>query len=236
MSDVGERHSGKLDVDICLAHEALGDGEYARFVESLLKNGYRQRADLRQFQLLRTVSAPDGGPAIDVVIDFLMPRHAEIEKNTPPLTRGFAVQRADGADLALKFRKTVVIEGYMPEGGRNLVRIAVASIPALLAMKGYAIQNRLKRKDAYDIYFCIRNFPDGLEALVQATVPLLEDDSAKKRYLAISSKFRSMDDFGPTCVREFVQGSDRLGDRTADQWQQDAFGQVDAWLSGLGLR
>ena len=26
------------------------------------------------------------------------------------------------------------------------------------------------------------------------------------------------------------------GDRTVDQWQQDAFGQVDAWLSALGLR
>ena len=27
-----------------------------------------------------------------------------------------------------------------------------------------------------------------------------------------------------------------LGERTADQWQQDAFGPVDAWLSALGLR
>jgi hypothetical protein len=27
-----------------------------------------------------------------------------------------------------------------------------------------------------------------------------------------------------------------LGDRTADQWQQDAFGQVDAWLRAVGLK
>ena len=27
-----------------------------------------------------------------------------------------------------------------------------------------------------------------------------------------------------------------LEERTADQWQQDAFGQVDAWLPALGLR
>ena len=45
-----------------------------------------------------------------------------------------------------------------------------------------------------------------------------------------------MEDFGPTSVRGFVEGSDLLGGRTATQWQQDAFGQVDAWLRGLGLR
>ena len=54
----------------------------------------------------------------------------------------FAVQRADGAELALRFYQFVAIEGDMPDGGSNRVQIAVASIPALLAMKGYAIANR----------------------------------------------------------------------------------------------
>ena len=30
-------------------------------------------------------------------------------------------------------------------------------------------------------------------------------------------------------------GSPALGGRTADLWQQDAFGQVDAWLTELDL-
>ena len=45
-----------------------------------------------------------------------------------------------------------------------------------------------------------------------------------------------MDGHGPTCVRQFVEKTDILGDRTPDQWQVDAFGQVDAWLRLLGLR
>ena len=148
----------------------------------------------------------------------------------------FAVQRADGADLALKFYQIVAIDGDMPDGGGNRVQIAVASIPALLAMKGYAIANRLKQKDAYDIYYSIRNFPDGIDALVAATRPLLEFETARTGYLHISQKFRHLDDFGSTSVRHFVDRPDVLGERTADQWQQDAFGQVDAWLSALGLR
>ena len=224
------------DVDLGLDPAALGDGEYARLVEALLDHGYLQRDNLRRFQLVRTVPAGDDGPEIDVVVDFLMPRDAEITRNTPPLVSQFAVQRADGADLALRFYQMVAIEGHMPDGDRNRVNIAVASIPALLAMKGYAIANRLKHKDAYDIYYSVRNFPDGIDALVEATRPLLDVESALQGYRSISDKFRNVDDFGPSSVRRFVEGSDLLGDRTADQWQRDAFGQVDAWLRGLGLR
>ena len=229
-------HIGTLDVDLTLDAEALGDGDYARLVDALLRQGYRQGEDQRRFQLVRTVPARDGGPDIDVVVDFLMPRDATIAKNVPPLVADFAVQRADGADLALKSHKFVAIDGDMPGGGSNRVRIAVASIPALLAMKGYAIADRLKQKDAYDIYYSIRNFPGGIEALVAETVPLLKFESASTGYLHIAEKFRHPDDFGPTSVRQFVDRPDMLEERTADQWQQDAFGQVDAWLSALGLR
>ena len=229
-------HSGTVDVDLGLDPSALGDGEYVRLVEALQKHGYHQRDNLRPFQLERTVPARDGGPDIDIVVDFLMPRDAEITRNTPPLISQFAVQRADGAELALNFNQMVAIEGDMPDGGVNLVRIAVASIPAFLAMKGYAIAQRQKPKDAYDIYYSIRNFPDGIDALVEATRLLLDVKSALKGYCLISEKFRNFDDFGPTNVRRFVEDSPLLGDRSANQWQQDAFGQVDAWLKGLGLR
>ncbi len=229
-------HSGTIDVDLGLDPSALREGEYVRLVEVLQKHGYHQRANLRRFQLVRTVPARDGGPDIDVIVDFLMPRDAQIVKNRPPLIREFAVQRADGAELALKFNQMVPIDGDMPGGGRNRVHIAVASIPALLAMKGYAIAQRLKRKDAYDIYYSVRNFPVGVHALVEATRPLLEFESAQRGYRLVSEKFRNVNDFGPTSVRKFVEGSHLLGGRTANQWQQDAFGQVDAWLRGLGLR
>ena len=166
-------HIGTLDVDLSLDAEALGDGEYAQLVDSLLRQGYSQGENRRSFQLVRTVPARDGGADIDIFVDFLMPRDARIAKNTPPLVADFAVQRADGADLALRFYQLVAIDGDMPDGRRSRVQIAVASIPALLTMKGYAIANRLKQKDAYDIYYSIRNFPGGIEALVGATEPLL---------------------------------------------------------------
>ena len=236
LSDADMPHIGTLDADLSLDAEALGDGEYAQLVGSLLKQGYRQQAHRPRFQLVRTVPARDDGADIDVVIDFLMPRDATIARNAPPLVVNFAVQRADGADLALRFYQLIAIDGDMPDGGGNRVQIAVASIPALLAMKGYAIANRLKQKDAYDIYYSIRNFPGGVDALVSATDPLLDFETARTGYHHIAEKFRHLDDFGPISVRQFVDRPDVLGERTADQWQQDAFGQVDIWLSALRLR
>ena len=229
------RHIGTTDVDLALRPDALGDGEYAKLVDLLLANGYSQAGTLRRFQLERSVPVRDGPRDIRVVVDFLMPKDAVVAKNTPPLVDDFAVQRADGADLALSHYQLVEIDGEMPDGGTNSVQIAVASIPALLAMKGYAIAGRRKDKDAYDIYYSVRNYPGGIDALVKATRPLMANSTAAEAYRLIAVKFRKADGFGPTRVRQFVDGTHLLGDRTADQWQRDAYGQVQAWLAGLGL-
>jgi hypothetical protein len=229
-------HVGTLDVDLGLDAEALGDGEYVNLVEALMGHGYKQRGELRRFQLVRQVPVEDGGEPIDIVVDFLMPRDAEIVKNNPPLLADFAVQRADGADLALRFYQMVAISGDMPDGGTNRVEIAVCSIPALLAMKGYALNGRHKQKDAYDIYYCIRNYPDGIEALAEACKPVLATESGIQGYTYIAEKFDAPDGYGATSVRKFVADTNILDDRSPDQWQQDAFGQVDALLRALGLR
>jgi len=184
-------HVGSLDVDLGLDAEALGDGEYATLVEALKGKGYEQREELRRFQLVRQVPATDGGAPIDIIVDFLMPRDAEIVKNKPPLIDNFAVQRADGAELALHFYELVAIEGAMPAGGRNRVEIAVCSIPALLAMKGHALNGRYKQKDSYDIYYCVRNYPGGPDALAHDCRPILHHASGEKgyRYIGVNPTF-----------------------------------------------
>ncbi len=230
-------HVGTLDIDLDLDSTALGDGEYATLVESLQGCGYEQREGVtRAFQLVRTIPASDDGPAIDIIIDFLRPRDAELVKNAPPLISNFAVQRADGADLALKFYEMVAISGAMPEGGKNTVEIAVCSIPALLAMKGYALNGRHKQKDSYDIYYCVRNYEDGPEALAQECLPILAEESGAIGYGYIAQKFDEVEGYGPTSVRKFVEETKLLGERTPEQWQQDAFGQVNLWLRALNLR
>ncbi|AUU93305.1 nucleotidyl transferase AbiEii/AbiGii toxin family protein [Phytobacter diazotrophicus] len=230
-------HVGTVDIDIGLDSEALADGEYAGLVESLLRNGYEQREGItRNFQLIRKVKASDGGNDIDIIIDFLRPRNVAIEKNAEPLIANFAVIAGSGTDLALKFNEEITLRGMMPDGAHNMVRMSVCTIPALLAMKGHALNGRKKHKDAYDVYYCIRNYKEGPAALARECRPLLDHDSAVSGYRFIDEKFETLESYGPHSVKQFVEETAALGERTADQWQQDAFGQVDIWLRELTIR
>lgn len=150
-------HVGTLDIDLGLDPSALADGEYASLIESLQGRGYRQRADLKQFQLVRELPQDDGSAPIEVVVDFLMQRDVKVVKNRPPLVEDFRAQGVNGTDLAIRLAQDFKLTGNMPGGGTNTVTISVCSIPAFLAMKGFALENRLKQKDAYDIYYAIRN-------------------------------------------------------------------------------
>lgn len=229
-------HIGTIDVDLCLDAEALGDGEYANLIDLLQHAGYRRGENqMRAFQMVRTVKLDEGEP-INVIIDFLMPKNAKIVRNKPPILAGFAVQRADGADLATHNFVQHELSGQMPDGRNNTVKLRVANIPALLVMKGYAIVGRDKPKDAYDIYYVVKHCEDGIEALGDACRALVDIDAARTAYRNIAGKFANPDDFGPQTVRKFLVESGATEGMTDAQIAQDAFAQVDAWLRRLGFR
>lgn len=233
-------HVGSLDIDLGLDPSALADGEYASLIKLLKGQGYRQRNDLnpelKPFQLVRELPQEDGSAPIEVVVDFLMQRNVKVAKNDPPLLEDFRVQGVNGTDLAIRLAENFRLSGSMPGGGTNTVTISVCSIPAFLVMKGFAIQNRHKQKDAYDIYYVVRNYRAGIPALAEACRPVLNEPEGREGYGYIVGKFGAFDDYGPTSVRKFVEETDVLQERTPDQWQQDAFGVVDRWLKELGLR
>ena len=235
MPNVRPSHIGTLDVDLNLSPEALSAGEYASLIESLETAGYERGVDdLKPFQLRRWVRL-DAGEPIAILIDLMMPDDAKTRKNRPPLVDGLRVIEASGGRVALDHNVVRHIEGRMPDGRNNSVDLLVASIPAFLVMKGYALIGRDKKKDAYDIYFSVRNFDGGPIALAEACKELLADESVTTGYRNIAGKFQHEDDFGPQTVKAFLAESDALGEMTAEQIQVDAFMQVRAWLRALGL-
>ncbi|HMO04738.1 MAG TPA: hypothetical protein PKC67_06440 [Kiritimatiellia bacterium] len=233
--DAHPQHIGTLDIDLDLNPEALADGEYATLVEALEKKGYERGVDgLKPFQLRRWVTMEPGAP-VGVLVDLLMPRGVKGDGNREKLIDGLRVQGADGGGIALTQNRLRTFEGRMPDGRTNKVALLVATIPALLVMKGYALVGRDKKKDAYDIYYSTRNYAGGPTALAAACLVLMEDAIARKGYESIAGKFRHPDDFGPATVRKFLEESSALGDMTPEQIQTDAFMQVTAWLRGIGL-
>jgi hypothetical protein len=170
-----------------------------------------------------------------VLVDLLMPRETKTRRNRPPLVAGLRVQGADGGEIALENHVRLPVDGRMPDGRPNRVELLVASIPALLVMKGFALDGRDKPKDAYDIYYCVRNFPGGPEALAEACRPLLGDAVVRDGFSRIAAKFSDDDAFGPHTVSRFLGESGGFADMSPEQVRVDAHRQVRAWLKALGL-
>jgi len=236
LGEARPKHIGTLDIDLDLNPDALADGEYASLVETLEKKDYERGTEgLKPFQLRRWVKMDDGA-AVGVLVDLLMPRGTVGDRNEEKLVRGLRVQGADGGGIALTQNTARKFEGQMPDGRNNEVELLVATIPALLVMKGYALVGRDKKKDAYDIYFSARNYVGGPAALAVECAKLLGDQVAREGYEHIAAKFRHADDFGPKTVRLFLAESAALGEMTPEQVQTDAFMQVSDLLKRIGLQ
>lgn len=229
------QHIGTVDIDLDLNVEELSEGEYSTLIEMLEKHGYKRGdEDIKEFQLRRIVRIDQGDP-IPVLVDILIPREMKPKKNKPKLLEGFRALQVTGGKVALENNVTHHFRGKMPDGRNNEVDLLVASLPALLVMKGYAIVGRDKKKDCYDVYFSIRNYEGGPERLADESKRLLVDPIARQGYEYICEKFSKMDGFGPQTVRVFLEDSKELGDMTPDQLQTDAFMQVSAFIKALGI-
>lgn len=229
-------HIGTLDIDLDLDPSRMAEGAYAELIATLERAGYERNVDpLKPFQLRRKVDPRDGGETIPVLLDLLMPRSAKTQSNRPPLVAGLRVQGVDAGEIALTSNVRLAIDGVMPDGRPNRIELLVASISALLVMKGYALDGRDKAKDAYDIYFCVRNFPGGPVALAAESAPLLAKSIAREGFMKIAAKFRSDDDYGPRTVNLFLGETRGFDDMNVDQVRTDAYQQVRAWLQALGL-
>ena len=235
LGEAEPKHIGTLDIDLALNPEALAEGQYATLFAALENNKYERNQDgLKQFQLRRWVKV-DEGDEVGVLVDLLMPRGTRGDQNEKKLVEGLRVQGAHGGDVALVQNTRKKFDGKMPDGRPNQVELLVATIPALLVMKGYALVGRNKKKDAYDIYFSVRNFAGGQQALAAECKKLMEDAVALEGYKHIAEKFRDAEDFGPATVSLFLEESAALGDMNPEQVQMDAFMQVSDFLKRIDL-
>jgi predicted nucleotidyltransferase len=231
ISEVDEVHVGSIDVDLALDAEKLSDGRYAELLKMLFDTR-RYRPGAKSFQLITNVDLGDGSDPIQVEIEFLAAKEVKLKKNNPKLLPDFRVLQADGCGTAFNSPVEIELVGQTTRGTQNTVRLRVASLPDFIVMKAHALAGRDKPKDAYDICYCLTNFPGGLEKLAAAwNQRVKEKEKDVKRALVIlREKFATVDGFGPGQVVEFLD----LPNREAQEIQaRRAFELLQKFLNLL---
>ena len=132
--------------------------------------------------------------------------------------------------MAFESFTEIELQGELPGGGKDQAQIRVASMVPFLVMKGMALADRLKEKDAWDIYFCVRHCPGGFEALAKAFEPHLGHSLVREGLDKIAQKFASPDHVGPKFVADFVAVTDP---EERGLVQRDAFERVARLLALL---
>ena len=229
LPQTGTPHVGSLDVDIALNHRTMTEEGYRTIRESLFERGYIEGK--QPFVFVRKVK--QGDSEFDIEIDFLAGEYEGTGRSRRhQKVQDVRARKARGCDLAFEMTAEVVIRGQLPDGGKDSASIRVASIVPFLVMKGMALVDRLKEKDAYDIYYSIVNFPEGLDGLVEEFRPHIGHRLVREGLGKISSKFSSKDDMGPKFVADFDEIDDPE-DRALRQ--RDAYERVDYILKRLGI-
>jgi hypothetical protein len=222
-------HVGSMDVDIALNHLKIREEGYRMIQDLLRSRGYQQGE--QPFIFFRTVRT--GDHEFKVQVDLLAGEYEGTSRShRHQKVQGILARKARGCDLAFEMSKEVRIEGTLPGGTQDTVTVRVASIVAFLVMKGMAMEARMKEKDAWDIYYCLLNYPRGIDALAEEFRPHLHHGLVREGLQKMGGKFSSVKAFGPRSIAEF-EGIDDPEER--ERIERDAYERVNALLSRLGM-
>lgn len=203
----GQGHIGSLDVDVALDGRKIKPAAYDSIRQRMIEAGYVQRSGMPN-----VFDRKVAGRNVTVKVDFIT-GEGDVPASEKPRTliQEMSVGKLKGTDLALDHTVEIEVEGSLPGGARNKAKIRIATVVAFVCMKAFAMNERKKEKDAYDIHFCLRRCEGGPEGLAEAFFPLLGEPLVKEALEILKSKFSSIEMVGPQWAGQVAEeyGDDR---------------------------
>ncbi len=201
-------HVGSLDIDVALNFSKIPDDIYQTILKAFLERGYTQDKE-QPFRFFRRVKI-EGTEPINVEVDLMAGEYEGTGKgHRTQKVQDIRARKARGCDLAFDSSFTVTLEGELPDGGKDKVSFKVAGIVPFLVMKGMAMFERMKEKDAYDIYYCVEHYPGGVEGLASEFKSHTKNKLIIEGLSKIRSKFASIEHIGPKWVADFLEVTDK---------------------------
>jgi hypothetical protein len=198
-------HVGTMDLDVGLRLALLDGGRYRTLTERLRGAGFEPDQTSEGQQTRQRWKIVGTG---SVTVDFLIPpsRPTDQGGRLRNIESDFAAVIAPGLTLAFRDRRRVRIDGRTILGEKATREVWVCGPGAFVVLKALAFLGRGENKDAYDLYYLVRNFGSGVEDVAGCLRPLLDDAEAQRALKVLRDDFLGHDGVGPRRVAEFLQG------------------------------
>lgn len=220
-------HCGSKDIDIALNSKKVRGAKYEELSQILVNRGFHKRKDKHgvpiEFSYERHIER--NGKPYKIQLDLLAQEHGGTRKASRHQKVGDVLARkAKGADLAVENYVEMRLEGKLPNGAIDRVRVNIARPMPYLVMKSFAMDDRAKEKDAYDIYWICKYHPDGRKSIADAFARGKRHSQVQAALEILRVKFGAIDRVGPVAVADFMKEEDH------EIIQRDAYETVQDML------
>ncbi len=217
----GKKRIGSIDVDLAVAPAALANDAYSTIRARMSDAGFQHHSPPTHF----TLDMPSGR----IKVDLITGQYQTGQKVPAILVNELKINALRGLDLAFEYSDEISITGVMRNGATNTVSARVVRPEAFVLIKAFAMEDRLKAKDAYDVYFVAANHPAGPKDLGKRIAEMFPNGLAQEGVRILRQKYAQLDSIGPVHVAEVLgqQGND------VAQSQQAAYQYVRAMLHAI---
>jgi len=225
-----EAHVGTLDLDVGMSLAIFDEEHYQAITERLRGENFQPAEKANGNLILQTWGNRDHG---EVTIDFLIPPTGRGERggSIKKLESDFGAVVAPGLELAFRNFEIVNLSGATLKGEQATRDIKVCGAGAYVVLKALAFRGRAENKDAYDLYYLIRNYGSGVEDVAHPFHALLPDADAERALQILREDFTgSAEAIGIIRASEFLRGE---GERD-EALQAEISGFVGDFLRSVG--
>jgi hypothetical protein len=214
-------HVGTMDLDLGLSLALLDAQRYEELTARLRRAGFEPDVnESGNLTFQRWKIEPSGHPK--VTVDFVIPPSLDEDEGGKirHIEKDFAAVITPGLHLASQDRRRIPLVGSTIFGEKASRKIWVCGPGAFVVLKALAFGTRGENKDAYDLYYVIRNYGSGVDDLLEHLNPILREQETQEALQILSRDFYEPDRVGPRRVAEFMYRSPN------DELQADVAGFV----------
>ncbi len=220
-------HIGTQDLDIGFQLALLDDERYKAVAEVLREQKFAPVEKSSGTKMRQTWTSTE---VTTVSIDFLIPPSPEHDRarRIQDLEGDFAATITPGLHLAFRNPRRVPMPGYDCKGRWSERTVTVCGPGAFVVLKALAHFGRDEPKDAYDLYYLLQYYGDGIGDVADDLYPLLDDSDALQAMANLRAEYTRLDAVGPSRAAEFLSG--RVDD---DEVRADLVGLVGDLLRAV---